>query len=120
MFGGVGVDGLDAGVDVVDEHDRRLPPGQRRGHPLTVHGGLQLDGEFAVGGVGERGARRDQHAGGHLVVFGLADQVGGDVHRIGGVVGQDRDLGGAGLGVDADLRTADPLGGGDVDVARAR
>ena len=61
---------------------------------------------------------RDQHAGGHLVVFGLADQVGGDVHRVGGVVGQDRDLGGAGLGVDADLRAADPLGGGDVDVAR--
>ena len=60
----------------------------------------------------------DQHAGRHLVVLGLADQVGGDVHRVGGVVGEDRDLGGPGLGVDADLRPADPLGGGDVDVAR--
>ena len=40
------------------------------------------------------------------------------MHRVGGVVGQDRDLGGSGLGVDSDLRTADALGGGDVDVAR--
>ena len=57
--------------------------------------------------------------GGHLVVLGLADQVGGDVAGIGGVVGEDGDLRRAGLGVDADLRAADPLGGGDVDVARA-
>ena len=71
-----------------------------------------------VGGVGQLRAVGDQHAGRHLVVLGLADQVGGDVHRVGGVVGEDRDLGGAGLGVDADLRTADPLGRGDVDVAR--
>ena len=44
----------------------------------------------------------DEDGGGQRVVLGLADQVGGDVHRVGGVVGEDRDLGGAGLGVDAD------------------
>jgi len=33
------------------------------------------------------------------------------------VIGENRDLGRAGLGVDSDLRTTDPLGCGDVDVA---
>ena len=36
---------------------------------------------------------------------------------VGGVIGQDRNLGRAGFGVDAHLRTADPLGGRDIDVA---
>ena len=84
----------------------------------AVHGGLELAGQFGIGGGGQRRTVGHQHAGGHLVVLGLADQVGRDVHRVGGVVGQDRDLGGSGLGVDSDLRTADALGGGDVDVAR--
>ena len=53
------------------------------------------------------------------VVLGLADQVGGDERGVGGVVGEDRDLGGAGLGVDADAALEQPLGRGDVDVARA-
>ena len=35
------------------------------------------------------------------------------------VVGEHRDLGGAGLGVDADDALEQPLGGGDVDVAGA-
>ena len=52
-------------------------------------------------------------------MLGLADQVGGDVHRVGGGVGEDRDLGRAGLGVDADHAAHQPFGGGDVDVARA-
>ncbi len=50
-------------------------------------------------------------------MLGLADQVGGDVRRVGGVVGQDGDLGRPGFGVDADPRAADPFGRGDVDVA---
>ena len=82
-----------------------------------MHRGLQLGGQFGVGGVGQIRARGDQHARSHLVVFGLADQVGGHVRRVGRVVGEDRDLGRTGLGVDADLRAAQPLGGGDVDVA---
>ncbi len=52
-------------------------------------------------------------------MLGLADQVGGHVDRVGGVVGQDRDLGRSGLGVDAHLGAADPLGRRDVDVAGA-
>ena len=83
-----------------------------------MHRGLQLGRHFGVGGVGQVRAGGDQHAAGHLVVFGLADQVGGHMRRIGGVVGEDGDLGRPGLGVDADQRAADPLGGGDVDVAR--
>ena len=61
----------------------------------------------------------DEHGGGQRVVLGLADQVGGDVRRVGGVVGEDRDLGRPGLGVDADLALEQPLGGDRVDVARA-
>ena len=90
---------------------------QRRRHPFAVLGGLQLGRHFGVGGVGQRQAGSHQHAAGHLVVLGLADQVGGHVRGIGGVVGEDGDLGGTGFGVDADLRAAQPLGGGDVDVA---
>ena len=52
-------------------------------------------------------------------MLGLADQVGRDERRVGRVVGEDRDLGRAGLGVDADHAPEQPLGGGDVDVARA-
>ena len=33
-------------------------------------------------------------------MLGLADEIGGDVHRVGGVVGQNRDLGRACFGVD--------------------
>ena len=46
-------------------------------------------------------------------------KVGRDVLGVGGGVGEDRDLGGAGLGVDADDPLEQALGGGDVDVARA-
>ena len=62
----------------------------------------------------------DEHAGRDDVVLGLADEVGGDEGGVGGVVGEDGDLGGTGLGVDADAALEQALGGGDVDVARAR
>jgi hypothetical protein len=52
-------------------------------------------------------------------VLGLADQVGRDVLGVGAVVGEDGDLGGSGLGVDADQPLDEPLGGGDIDVARS-
>ena len=51
-------------------------------------------------------------------MFGLADQIRCHMYRVGGGVGQDRDLGRAGLGVDTDLRAADPLGCRHVDIAR--
>ena len=52
-------------------------------------------------------------------MLGLGDQVGRDEFRIRGVVGDDRDLGRAGLGVGADRAEQQPLGRGHVDVARA-
>src|SRR3984893_13055016 len=85
-----------------------------------MHGGLQLRGDLGRHSVGQIDAGSHQHAGGHLVVLGLADQVGGDMSGVGGVVGQNRDLGGTGLGVDADVRATDSLGGGDVDVPGTR
>ena len=51
-------------------------------------------------------------------MLGLGDQVGGQVAGIGRGVGEDADLGGAGLGVDADDSLEQPLGSGDVDIAR--
>ena len=109
----------DARVEVVDENGRGLLPAQCRRHPLAVDGGGQLFRQFSVGGIGEIRAGGDQHAGGHLVVLGLADQIRGHMHGVRGVIGEDGDLGRAGLRVDADLRTADPLGRRDVDVSRS-
>ena len=61
----------------------------------------------------------DQHAGGHGVVLGLADQVGRDERGISRAIGDDRDLGGPGLGIDADGALQIALGRGNIDVARA-
>ncbi len=52
-------------------------------------------------------------------MLGLADEVGRHVGGVGGVVGEDHDLGGAGLGVDADDALQRALGCRHVDVARA-
>jgi hypothetical protein len=100
VFSGVRVDDLDAGVQIVDQNDRRLSSTQRGRHPFAVHRGLQLGRQFGVDAVGQGQAWSHQHAAGHLVVFGLADQVGGHMRRIGGVVGEDGDLGRPGFGVD--------------------
>ena len=51
-------------------------------------------------------------------MLGLAEQVGGDVRRVRGLVGEDQDLGGPGLGVDADLALEQPLRGDRPDRAR--
>ena len=48
----------------------------------------------------------------------LADEIGRDDHRIGGLVGKDGDFGGAGEDVDADLAEQRALGLGDELVAR--
>ena len=52
-------------------------------------------------------------------MLGLADQVGRDILRIGSGVGEDRDLGRASFGVDADDALEQPLGGGNIDIARS-
>ena len=94
-------------------------PRQRGGHPLAVHGGLQLAGQFAR--RWRRPARRSAVTSTLAAISSCSAWLirsAATCTGIGGVVGQDRDLGRAGFGVDADLRAADPLGGGDVDVAR--
>ena len=109
----------DMGVEVVDEDDRGLPPTEGLGDALAVlgGGGTALDGH--AHGVGEVGGVGDEHRPGERVVLGLADEVGGDVLGVRARVGEDRDLGRAGLRVDADEPLEQPLGSGDVDVARA-
>ncbi len=69
--------------------------------------------------VGQLDGIGHQHRGRQRIVFGLADQVGGDVHRVGAGVGEHGDLGRSGFGVDADHAAQQPLGRGDVDIAGA-
>src|SRR6185437_1729319 len=115
---GPGVGDPDGGGEVVDQDVAGLP-GQGGEDPLLVLGERHLAGQLrADPGRGGR-VGGDQQAGGELVVLGLADQVGGEVRRVGGVVGDDADLGGAVLAVGADGALQDPLGRGDVDVAGA-
>ncbi len=52
-------------------------------------------------------------------MLGLRDEISRDVLRIRRVVGDDRDLGRAGLGIDGDEAADCPFGCDDVDVARA-
>ena len=118
VLGGVGVDDGEALLEVGDEDGRRLLAGQRGADPVDVLGQRDLPFELDVDRVGQRDRVGDQDGRGQRVVLGLADQVGGDVHRVGAGVGQHRDLGRAGLGVDADDAAHQALGGGDVDVAR--
>ncbi len=80
-------------------------------------GQRHLDRQFGLDGGQQRLAVGDQHRGGARIVLGLADQVRGNVARVRAVVGKNRDLGGTGLGVDADHAAHQPLGRSDVDVA---
>ena len=82
-------------------------------------GGRQPPLQGGVHGVGQRLGVGDQDAAGLGVVLGLGQEVGGHVLGVGGGVGQDHDLGGPGLRVNADHPPHRPLGGGHVDVARA-
>ncbi|SLC69526.1 Uncharacterised protein [Mycobacteroides abscessus subsp. massiliense] len=117
VLGRVGVHHLDARVDVVDKHDPGLRAGQRSADAFGVHCSRQLRGGLLDHRVGKCRTVGDQDAGRQHIVFGLADQVRGHMHRIGGLVGENRDLGGAGLRVDAHQRSAQPLGSGHIDVS---
>ena len=119
MFSGVGVGHGDGGVEVVDKHNAGLGAGEGLGYPVGVAGDAVAGGDLAVDGLGECGRGSDEHAGGHGVVFGLADEVVGDPDWVSGVVGKDGDFGGAGFGVDADHATDEAFRGGDVDIAGA-
>ena len=74
--------------------------------------------ELGVHPVGQTGVLCDEQARRQLVVLGLGDQVRGEIGRIGGAVGDDRDLGRAVFPVGANDAAQHPLRGGDVDVAR--
>ena len=119
VLGGVGVDHVEALLEVVDEHDARTarPVSAVRIRSTCRVAATCLSSSASTSSASAQRVG-DQHGGGHRVVLGLADQVGRDVRRVGGVVGEDRDLGRPGLGVDADDALEQPLGGDGVDVAR--
>ncbi len=118
VLGAVRVDDPQALVDAVDQHDGGLLALQRGHDPvLDVFGGRDLRLQLLLDRVRQLDGVGDQHGRRQRVVLGLADQVGGDVHRVGAGVREDRDLGRTGLGVDADLAGEVALGGGDPDVA---
>ncbi len=119
VLGGVGVDHVQALVDRVDQDDPGLRAGQRLADPGLVPGRGDLGLQLGLDRLGQCGRVGDQDRGRVRVVLGLADQVGGDMARVGGRVREDRDLGRPGLGVDPDPALEQPLGGGDVDVAGA-
>ena len=75
-------------VEVVDEDVAGLV-GERGLDSLAVPGGRELAVQLVVDPGGQARVGGDQQAGGQLVVLGLADQVGGDEGRVGGVVGDD-------------------------------
>src|SRR5699024_3471666 len=102
VLGTVVVDELEPLLHVVDEHDRRLFGAQRRADWPGVAVGVHRTVELGLDTTRQRLAVGDEHARREGVVFGLADQVGGHVRRVGRRIGEDRDLGGARLGIDAD------------------
>ena len=75
--------------------------------------------QLGLHGLGKVGAVGDEDGACQLVVLGLTQKVGGDPCGVTAAVGQHQDLAGAGDHVDAHLAEDLPLGGGDVDVARA-
>ncbi len=119
VLGRVGVDDGQALLQVVDQDEAGLPAAEGLGHPLRVLGPGDLGLQLGLDRVGELHRGGDQHRARGRAVLGLADQVGGDLRRVGGVVGEDGDLGRSGLGVDADPAREVALGGGHVDVAGA-
>ena len=95
-------------------------PAQRLVDALAVQSIRDLDGELGLDSAHQLLGVGDQHARGQRIMLGLGDEVCGDIGGIGRGVGQDRDLGGAGLRIDADLPAHQSLRGRDVDVAGSR
>ena len=119
VLGGVGV----------DERDRRrrgpaasaIRPWTARARPRIVaplEAG-QEGRDLALDGVRERPARRHEDGRRVRAVLGLRDEVGGDEHGIGAVVGEDHPLGRTGRQVDPDEPRDLELGGRDPGVARS-
>ena len=105
-------------VEIVNQDDAALPfQGMADGIGAGVAGDLDvqlgLDGGNQGVGVG------DQDGGGHGVVLGLGDEVGGAEDRVGRLVGQHDGFGGAKHAVDVHLALHHALGIGDENVAGA-
>ncbi len=120
VLGRVCVDHTNAGVEIINDDDGALLATQCFRDPLTVLGAGHLRGHLCRHRIGELHARGDQYCSGDDVVLGLADEIGGDVAGIGGIVSQHSHLGGTSLGVDADDPLQLTFGRRDVDIARTR
>ncbi len=83
-------------------------PGQQR----------HLACQLLFNGVGQIGAGRHQYRGGHFVVLGLGQQIGGQPDRVGAFVGKDKDFRRAGHHVDIHLAEHLPLGLRHKNVSR--
>ena len=104
------------GGGVVHQHAGGLP-GESGLHRVAVPGRGDLRTQFGLGALGEPCVGGDQQACGQRAVLGLGDQVSREEPGVGGVVGDDRDLGRARLGVHPDGAGQQPLGRGHVGVA---
>ena len=118
VLGGVGVDDREPVGDVADQDRAGLRAGERGADALGCLVAATCCSSSAST-ASASASRGDQHRRRRRVVLGLGDQVRRDVHRIGRVVGEHGDLGGPGLGVDPDQAAQQPLGRGEVGVARA-
>ena len=78
-----------------------------------------LNFQLRLHGLGQRLAVRHKDGAGQLVVLGLAQQVGRHPRGVAAAVRQHQNLAGACDHIDAHLAKNFPLGGGNVDVARA-
>ncbi len=52
-------------------------------------------------------------------MFGLGEEIGGDELGVGGIIGEDEDLAGAGEKIDGDIAEEEAFGGDDIGVAGA-
>ena len=102
MLRGVGVDHVEAGGDVVDEDDPGLLPAEAvRTRSACLVCGTRRSSALATSAASRSlSVTRTEAAYGSC--SSTADEVGGDVLGVGAVVGEHGDLGGPGLGVDAD------------------
>ena len=119
VFRPVGVTERSSRDQVAHQHDRRLRSIKRGRYSLSGERGGGKPREVRPDRCRQLGRGRDQHSCRLLIVLRLAHQVGSHQQRVCAVVGNDQDLSGPRLRVDPDIAAHEPLGRGDVDVARA-
>mgnify|MGYP007084019639 CR=1 FL=1 len=95
---------LDGLGEVTHQDGSRLRTPQCGRCPLPVPGRAQSALKSRIDGVRQLRGVGDEDAAGIGIVLRLGEQVGGHVLGVGPGVGQDGDLGGSCLGIDADRR----------------